>query len=338
MVEKVFETLSIDEVKNSDTMHGPSEEHCPLDRKLVCKLKLEFKMKSSIKATVKKIAKKSIKKAIKKVVKKQQKGELGFSPANSKLLVLERKLNKKLYSFSMLSGFNCPGAKDCQSFAEFNEATGKFSIRDGKYTEFRCFSASQEVRYRPVYNQRKKNQRVLIAAAKSAELAAQMILESIPDDAEIIRVHVAGDFKTQNYFDAWLIVAEKRPDLQIYCYTKSLPFWVKRIDKVNSLANFAITASVGGKYDELISKYNLRSATVVGSLEEAQGMGLLIDKDDAFAAEKNGKNFALLVFSTQPKNSRFAKIVTKRIRNGEGGYAQARKLERAAKKLEKVSA
>ena len=65
---------------------------------------------------------------------------LKFGEPNAKLKKLAKKLRLKLKTFSLPSGWTCPGAKDCHSRADRD--TGK--IKDGKHTEFRCFQASAE--------------------------------------------------------------------------------------------------------------------------------------------------------------------------------------------------
>ena len=65
--------------------------------------------------------------------------------------------NPRVYSFSLLSGFSCPKALDCQTYAIKDKVTGKRKVVDGKHSEFRCFSAIQEAQYPSVYNQRKHN-------------------------------------------------------------------------------------------------------------------------------------------------------------------------------------
>ena len=83
------------------------------------------------------------------------KEKLKFSKeANAKLVgIKEWSLvkNPKVYSISLLSGFSCPGAKECQTYAIRDKVTGKRTILDGKYQEFRCFSASQEAQYKETY-------------------------------------------------------------------------------------------------------------------------------------------------------------------------------------------
>jgi hypothetical protein len=72
---------------------------------------------------------------------------------------------------------------------------------------------------------------------------ANLILESIPTDAQRIRIHVAGDFFSQAYFDAWLMVARSRPDIAFYAYTKSIPFWIHHRQS-DLPENFKLNASL----------------------------------------------------------------------------------------------
>jgi hypothetical protein len=66
--------------------------------------------------------------------------------------------------------------------------------------------------------------------------------------------------------------------------------------------NLILTASRGGKYDELIDLHGWKEAVVVYSEEEATEKGLDIDHDDEHAAF--GKDdFALLIHGVQPKGS-----------------------------------
>lgn len=242
--------------------------------------------------------------------------KLSFGKANAKLVHLEKKTGKKVFTFSILSGYNCPGAKDCQSFAVENK--GKLSIRDGVHTLFRCFSASQEVLFPSVYKQRKSNTNLVAMAAVNKAAAVDLVLSSIPKKCEILRVHVAGDFKTLAYFDLWLEVARQRPDILFYAYTKSIPFWIKRRDVLP--ANFILTASMGGKYDKLAIDNNLRSALVVFSEAEARELNLEIDHDDYLAAT-HGKSFALLLHGVQPKGTKAGEAWAK-IKYKQGGYSK----------------
>jgi len=229
-----------------------------------------------------------------------------FSPANVKIQALTSvpaispylANKRKVYSFDILSGYSCPFAHNCLSKVVV-KPDGKKAIKDGLFTEFRCFSASQEVLFKNVYNLRKANFDAL--RGKNPAEMFNTLENALPANAGVIRIHVAGDYFNQAYFDAWLAIALVRRDVLFYAYTKSLPFWLARREQIPF--NFVLTASRGGRKDDLIEKHSLRSAVVVFS--EVEAGGLEIDHTDEHAAnpETSGINFALLIHGTQPKNS-----------------------------------
>ena len=94
---------------------------------------------------------------------------------------------------------------------------------DGPDTEFRCYSASQEAIYTNVYKKRKAN----FDALKGLETDEMVTLlcDNLPKNAGVIRIHAAGDFFNQKYFNAWMQVAELNPSVLFYAYTKALPYW-----------------------------------------------------------------------------------------------------------------
>jgi len=116
------------------------------------------------------------------------------------------KLGKLIFTFSIVSGYTCPFAKDC--LAKVDRITGK--LTDGPDTQFRCFSASQEALFPAVRKSRWDNFEKIVNAIKNNTLV-ELILNSIPKKATIIRVHVAGDFFSQAYFNAWMEVAKRLP-------------------------------------------------------------------------------------------------------------------------------
>ena len=237
---------------------------------------------------------------------------LKFSEANAKIEALGNVASlaqfltngRKVYSFDLLSGWSCPFAKDCLSRAIVVDGSRK--IKDGPHTQFRCFSASQEVQYTNVYNLRKSNFDY-IRQFESAEDMAQAINQAMPHNLGICRIHVAGDFFNQVYMLAWIMVANANPNRLFYAYTKSLKYWVALKDLIPN--NFILTASYGGRHDELIEQHNLRFAKVILNVESADD--LPIDHDDSHAADPANKNnsFALLIHGTQPKDSDAAKAL-----------------------------
>jgi len=96
-----------------------------------------------------------------------------------------------------------------------------------------------------------------------------------------------------------------------YAYTKSLKFWIQADAKNLIPDNLVLTASRGGRLDDLIESYNLRETIVVHSEQEAWDKGLEIDHDDSHAANPNSrdKDFALLIHGTQAKGSTAAEAL-----------------------------
>lgn len=146
------------------------------------------------------------------------------------------KLGDNIYTFSLPAGYTCPGASLCQAFA--NKGTGR--ITDGKDMQFRCFAASQEALRTNVRQSRWRNFDLLKGLSMSAMF--ELINSSLPADAEIVRIHVSGDYFSSDYLNAWLFVARMHPDVLFYSYTKSVHFIPSDIPE-----NFRLTFSEGGE-------------------------------------------------------------------------------------------
>lgn len=181
------------------------------------------------------------------------------------------------------------------------------------------YSATQENIFPVVRKQRQYNFDLLRSLSSPQDMA-ELIHVSLPNPKKkIIRIHVSGDFFNQKYFDAWIIVAKRNPGLLFYAYTKSLQFWVNRLNDIPD--NLKLTASVGGKQDHLITQYNLKYNLVVGSVKEAQEKGLSIDHDDSHAYAQE-KSFAILIHGTQAKGSEMGKKRAALQKQGLGGYSR----------------
>ena len=221
------------------------------------------------------------------------------------------KLSEQIATFSIPAGHSCPGALQCMARAD--RLTGK--ITDGKHQEFRCFSASGEA-----WNSQMRESRWhnfdLLKAAKTREAMRDLILASLPE-AQIVRIHVGGDFYSQAYFLAWCDVARLRPGVKFYAYTKSINTWKACASEVPG--NLILTASEGGKFDNLINGF--KRATVVYSEEQAAALGLDIDHDDSHAYDGN-ESFALLLHGTQAKGTVAAKALSALKLQGKGGYSR----------------
>ena len=247
---------------------------------------------------------------------------LEFSVANAKLTELynvpELEVwladGRKVYSLDLLSGWSCPFASQCLSkvyeTGEISDAGNLVTVlKDGPDTQFRCFSASQEVLLPNVYRRRKHNYTTL----KGLHLNDMIhrLNQDLPKDLGILRFHVGGDFFNSDYFFAALNLAMINPDKLFYAYTKSLPYWIKYKGWADLIDNFVLTASRGGRSDHLIEEHNLRESVVVFSEDEARERNLEIDHNDSHAAVPDWEfnDFALLIHGTQPKGSEAAEAL-----------------------------
>lgn len=266
------------------------------------------------------------------------------------LLVFGRgngKLDSAIDHFSIPAGWSCPGAREC--LARAAEVEGSWKVEDGPDVQFRCFSASEEARYPNVRRIRWHNFDTLRRYAGKGSVESQarrmaaLILASLPVRErvfglaiggqvykQIIRLHVGGDFFSLAYLDAWCLVLRSRPDVLAYGYTKSLPFWARRLDALPD--NLVLTASEGGRHDHLIARHGLRFARVVFSEAEAAALGLDIDTDDSHAM-RAGSSFALLLHGPQPRGTRAAEAWAVIHASGGGhGKASARRRREAARR------
>ena len=190
----------------------------------------------------------------------------------------------KAWSWSIPSGTTCPGAEQC--LAKVDRDTGQMT--NGPKQTFKCYAAVSE-RY-PSVRKRYWCNFDAVRGLKADDVAA-VLAGCFPKNAKRVRVHTAGDFFSEEYFKGWMQFAVKKPDVQFWAFTKSLPFWIRNMDSVPP--NMELQASYGGKWDGLIDEHGLKYAKVVWSPEEAESLCLEIDTDDKLAAFP-GPSFALL--------------------------------------------
>jgi len=227
------------------------------------------------------------------------------------------KLDKGIHTFSLPAGHSCPFAYECKASAD--RETGK--ITDGEFQKFRCFAASAEVVYPNVRKSRWENFDML-RKLKTVDEMFNLIQQSVPPKAKIVRVHVSGDFFNQAYFDAWMKVAESMKGTLFYTYTKSVQYWMARKDSIPD--NFELTASMGGAMDKTVVLNKLKNVRVVFDEKEASEANLEIDHDDSHAYSKGG-NFALLLHGVQKKGSEAAQAYSKLSKKGLTGYSKKKK-------------
>ncbi len=225
------------------------------------------------------------------------------------------KLKRDTAILSLPAGWSCPFAMECKSCAD--RLTGK--IKDGPHAKIRCYATGAECLF-PNIRRFRWNNFEAIQRAKTVIGMAELIERSllIKRKIKLVRFHQSGDFFSQAYFDAWLLVAQQHPEWIVYGYTKALPYWIKRLGSIP--ANFKLVASRGGTHDFLIEMFGLRSARVVLSEREARRKWHLpIDHDDTHVW-KYDKDFAILIHGTQPPGSKAGKAWYRISKHGKGGY------------------
>jgi len=179
-----------------------------------------------------------------------------------------------VYEWNLPTGTTCPFALECKVVVD--RVTGKFDIDKGQY---RCYAASPE-RFPAVREHRWKN----------FEFVKNGGIPTIPSDCKAIRIHASGDFFNQAYFDMWIELAKSNPSVEFWAYTKSIQYWVNRLEQIPF--NFILTASYGGRQDDLIEKHNLKNVKVYPSLGDLPSERPVDINDDW--ARLPHINFALL--------------------------------------------
>ena len=249
---------------------------------------------------------------------------LKFSTGNGKL--------KNRLIFNLPAGYACPHAGVCKTMAD--RTTGKIhdlpQLNGTEAAEYRCFAAMAETR--PTVRQARWHNWDLIRETIHMNGNQAMLLRDLIDlsllmqpPKKLVRIHESGDFWTENYMKAWIMVAQGHPKQKFYAYTKSLGMWYNLRDLIPP--NFYLTASFGGTLDYLIPKYPevfQRVAYVVYTEEEAKERGLQIDHDDSHCF--GDKPFALLVHGSQRAGSDAMAALTKRKKEGKFvGYGTSNK-------------
>lgn len=196
------------------------------------------------------------------------------------------------YGFSLTSGDSCPYAGSCREL---------------------CFRQRDENRFKKRVLAKVDNNFQMLKSLKTTKEMADLIERSINMESGalkslVFRIHNGGDFFSEKYFRAWIEVAKRFPNKLFYAYTTSVKFWINNMDIIPK--NFVLNASWDSapKSQELIVKHKLKTAFIVDSKEQAEELGLEIDKDDSLAWGGK-KSFALLQHNSQVKN-----LVRQRIR------------------------
>lgn len=191
---------------------------------------------------------------------------------NSKLNETAKYFDVKILNFSIPSGndkltgkITCPFAGSClklcyakKGFYAFNNVQKALSVR---------YQATKEIDF----EQRIINQ-----------------INKLKTNKKIyIRIHDSGDFYSLVYFQKWLSIAKKLPNVRFYAYTKSHSILREQILP----ENFDLIYSYGSKNDHLINDNSERHAKIFDNLEQLENSGYLnASKLDLLATKWFNKN------------------------------------------------
>ena len=189
-----------------------------------------------------------------------------------------------VYEWNLPTGHTCPFALEC--LVKVNRETGKF---ENKSNAYKCYAAAPE-RFPGVRNHRWNNYEYVLNGNKPI----------LPKDCKSVRIHASGDFFNQSYFDMWIEIAKENPTVEFWAYTKSLKYWVNRLNEIPN--NLTLTASQGGRNDELIEKHGLKNVIVYQRFDLVPS-DRPIDNNDDYARQPK-INFALLDNLKVPKKSK----------------------------------
>jgi len=218
--------------------------------------------------------------------------KFGHSSKLTKLAVMLGLKRDEVVSADQPCGYTCRFAEKCKAFA--NPNTGL--LIDGKNQKFRCYGASLEVAF-PTLRRRNWHNFDVIRHAKTSGAMTDIILKSMSNRIKIVRIHSFGEFFSDNYFQAWVNVADAKRDISFFTYTKALDYM-----RIAHPENLSMTYSFGGLLDAQVK--NESSAQVFDTLADAKKAGLPIacinHPADDYNFVKAGKKFALILHGTQP--------------------------------------
>lgn len=200
-----------------------------------------------------------------------------FSDGNSKLKKTGKSIGKRIFSFNLPAGRSATGRVVCP-FA-------------GSCAEY-CYAKQGAYKWTPAIEVRESNLEML---HKHRENHLSVMLEdSIPSQADIVRIHDSGDFFAKWYASAWLDAIRNTPTVHFYAYTKS---W-RLFDLSDLPSNFVLVQSAGSADDSLLDKRHPH-AVVFRSHEDRELAGYVNGNEDDSPAIRGENKIGLVYHGTK---------------------------------------
>jgi len=121
-----------------------------------------------------------------------------------------------------------------------------------KATDIRCFAATAELIYPNVYMKRQINYHL----SRLHDFIDLVLKEINFNNVEVVRPMAAGDYYSMDVYYKWRQIAERRPRIIFFGYTKN-PYVALDLIVHHPLDNFKIIYSHGGTYDEKLVGSNI---------------------------------------------------------------------------------
>ena len=188
-----------------------------------------------------------------------------FLTQNSKLKKTSKVTGIKTFDFAITAKLTCPKADACLKY---------------------CYASKGAYNYLVVKNKLLQN----FEATKKADFTKLMLTEIDKKKTKAVRIHSSGDFYNKSYLNKWIKIAENRPEITFYAYTKSLHLFKEHGKNIKLPKNLVIIYSFGGKLDHLIKKTDRYAIVYTGELPKGYSYA---NDNDHVALAKN-KKIALL--------------------------------------------
>jgi len=189
---------------------------------------------------------------------------------NSKMIQTGRNLKKigfiqfiyQVGSINLPAGITCDAAHECFSYAKKDRnslnKTGTvliknlvYSDQDGRNYGGWCYASQEENQYTDAYNHRHENLTILLGLDSVAKIAYTLYRTIKANRLKVVRIHSSGDFRSIEYYLAWILVARYMTDVTFFGYTKVLPYLSQTFRSIWT-DNIRIQYSFGGIFDSLL--------------------------------------------------------------------------------------
>lgn len=139
----------------------------------------------------------------------------------------------------------------------------------------------------------------------AVSLELDRILKNKSTKQVYVRIHDSGDYYNLEYFQTWLKIAMKYPNVIFYSYTKM----VKMLKGHFMPSNFKLIFSLGGKQDNLIDQSNDRHSRVFESMTDLVNAGYVNASEHDLIALGENKRIGLLFHHAKSfKNTLWDKV------------------------------